>query len=531
MQNMLKLSDVNWDSKMGKGASGTVYSSYDNNYAFKKYFFEETEHEDEDEEDHECYNDKSIKEVSSIETLKSCPYVIKIKQNIFNYDSNGYFMERYHETLYDRINIRGNEITPLDPNLALKWLYQLVVASYYAAKSNIIHSDIKPVNILIDNNENVILADWGHSQIMNYGYNLYRPEIVQPLPYKAPELLLNMRHYDEKIDIWSIVVIYLEMLYGFNIMGQKINVDGQQFRKITAILGTPTNENWDEIESSITYQRYNQYNPNANKKVSCPRFTSDESFNNFIFSMLQFDPKKRASHYEILNNKVFHPWRPHIFNKPTISEKIESLVLIKPVYDDLKLLGRKRRVVIYWLEKIYSTLSLPFVSLVNAIVYFDKYLSENLLEDFHLVATSSIYLSQFLSINHIYIGDMVVIVDNKYSISEICDMSYKILSFFDYNLYIRSLHTYIKYLLDFIKSLNLNMNIEIESNYNNILKVMMNPVYYLIDPASLCLALLIHSNPEYSQSLYDISRTVYPQITQTSYDIAIEFVKSNISSR
>lgn len=95
-----------------------------------------------------------IKEVAITQALKDCPYIIKICDVIVTAgDKNvGYTMKKYAGTITDK---------KFEPNVAQKIIYQLLTAVEHAHANFIIHGDIKPCNVLIDEDNNIVLADWG----------------------------------------------------------------------------------------------------------------------------------------------------------------------------------------------------------------------------------------------------------------------------------------------------------------------------------------------------------------------------------
>ena len=99
----------------------------------------------------------------------------------------------------------------------IKYLaYQIFSAVQYLNKNNYMHTDIKPVNILIDEiikNEND--EDLFNIKLLNFGSygEIESNNNVNTLPYYiAPEVINNK--YDVTSDVWSIGVIIYQMFYG-----------------------------------------------------------------------------------------------------------------------------------------------------------------------------------------------------------------------------------------------------------------------------------------------------------------------------
>lgn len=66
--------------------------------------------------------------------------------------------------------------------------------------------------------------------------------------YRAPEIMLTWRRYNEKVDMWSVGCIFAEMLLGSPIFRGKNHID--QFCVITQILGSPP----DSVVANVTSQ-------------------------------------------------------------------------------------------------------------------------------------------------------------------------------------------------------------------------------------------------------------------------------------
>ena len=89
----------------------------------------------------------------------------------------------------------------------------LVCAIYYMHNMNpkIMHRDINPENILLDENNNAYLIDFGWS---NYIINHRRRYTICGTPFFLPPEIVNEKGHDENADIWSIGVLLFELITG-----------------------------------------------------------------------------------------------------------------------------------------------------------------------------------------------------------------------------------------------------------------------------------------------------------------------------
>jgi serine/threonine-protein kinase PRP4 len=91
------------------------------------------------------------------------------------------------------------------------YAHQLFLALGLLKKANIMHADIKPDNILVNDNKTVIkLCDLGSAS--DAGENEITPYLVSRF-YRAPEIILGVP-YDPALDIWSIGCTLYELYTG-----------------------------------------------------------------------------------------------------------------------------------------------------------------------------------------------------------------------------------------------------------------------------------------------------------------------------
>ncbi|GAB6026844.1 hypothetical protein CHUAL_013451 [Chamberlinius hualienensis] len=101
---------------------------------------------------------------------------------------------------------------------------------------NIIHADIKPENLLLDNELGVCVIDFGNSfKCTPEEVNLYEEDYdIQTLPYRAPEVIVGVE-IGFAADLWSVGCILAEIYLGRKLFSGETPADVLQ--SIVSILG------------------------------------------------------------------------------------------------------------------------------------------------------------------------------------------------------------------------------------------------------------------------------------------------------
>ena len=135
-----------------------------------------------------------------------------------------YFLMEFVDGINLRQLLAGSRITPQE---ALAIVPQICEALQFAHDEGIVHRDIKPENILLDKKGRVKIADFGIAKIV--ARELEEPSKVSPvLPgelteagatlgtpqYMAPEQIKNPLEVDSRADIYSLGVVFYQMLTG-----------------------------------------------------------------------------------------------------------------------------------------------------------------------------------------------------------------------------------------------------------------------------------------------------------------------------
>ncbi|XP_035512234.1 cyclin-dependent kinase 17-like isoform X2 [Morone saxatilis] len=181
------------------------------------------------------------------------------------------------------------------------FLFQLLRGLAYCHKRKVLHRDLKPQNLLINEKGELKLADFGLARAKSVPTKTYSNEVVT-LWYRPPDVLLGSTEYSTPIDMWGVGCIFYEMITGRPLFPGSTVED--ELHLIFRILGTPTEETWSGITTSEEFKTYNFPRYQAEPLVNhAPRIDSDG--HELLAMLLQFEAKKRVSAEEALRQSYF----------------------------------------------------------------------------------------------------------------------------------------------------------------------------------------------------------------------------------
>lgn len=108
------------------------------------------------------------------------------------------------------------------PQKIIKYIiFQILQGLNYMHGIGILHRDVKTQNILITDDLQVYIIDFGMSKFVNGPSGRCLEFEVQT--HRAPELFLGAQKYGGEVDIWATGCIMTELMTGFHLLGNIVN--------------------------------------------------------------------------------------------------------------------------------------------------------------------------------------------------------------------------------------------------------------------------------------------------------------------
>ncbi|MBO0797015.1 MAG: protein kinase, partial [Ktedonobacteraceae bacterium] len=102
--------------------------------------------------------------------------------------------------------------TPLPLTTAVSYIKQAAAALHYAHHEKLVHRDVKPENMLVGRNGEILLSDFGISVVSQSSQSQHTQEVVGSIPYMAPEQLQGKPR--PATDQYALAIIAYEWLTG-----------------------------------------------------------------------------------------------------------------------------------------------------------------------------------------------------------------------------------------------------------------------------------------------------------------------------
>ena len=228
-------------------------------------------------------------------------------QEAFIYKENLFLVFEYVEK--NLLEVLEKYPEGLNPKLIRSFVFQMCKAVHYLHTKNIIHRDVKPENLLVDENMQLKLCDFGFARKISLNQENNNvdamTDYVATRWYRSPELLLSNGIYGPEVDYWAIGCIMGELADGNPMFPGENEVD--QLDCIIKILG-----NLPEDLVNMFYSN-EIYNGKELLRVNRPESLERRYFGklgptaiDFMKGLLQLDPNKRLNDDNVFKHKYFN---------------------------------------------------------------------------------------------------------------------------------------------------------------------------------------------------------------------------------
>ncbi|KAM0022532.1 putative protein-serine/threonine kinase CMGC-CDK-CRK7-CDK9 family [Helianthus debilis subsp. tardiflorus] len=279
--------------KIGQGTYSNVYRARDHKtgkmMALKKVRFDNSQPE-------------SVRfmarEITILRKLDH-PNVMKLEGIITSrLSSNIYLVFEYMEHdlagLISSPNIRFND------SQIKCYIRQLLKGVEHFHSRGILHRDIKTSNILVNNEGQLKIGDFGLANFVSSRQPL--TSRVVTLWYRPPELFLGSTSYGTYVDMWSVGCVFAELFIGRPILKGRTEVE--QLHKIFMLCGTPSNEYWSNPTLPLAKMSKPRHAYQSSLRERCRELP--KSAVNLLDNLLSVEPEKRASATSALQSEYFY---------------------------------------------------------------------------------------------------------------------------------------------------------------------------------------------------------------------------------
>jgi len=259
-------------------------------------------------------NRTALREIKILREINH-PNIISLL-DVFGHRSDVSLVFEFCQTDLEII-IRDNRFV-LTPANIKAYMVMILKGLRYLHVNWILHRDLKPNNLLVGEDGQLKLADFGLAKTFGSPDRIYTHQVVTRW-YRAPELLFGARLYGPGIDVWAVGCILAELLLRVAFFPGETDLD--QLSKIFSVTGTPDDTKWPGVKSLPDFVDF-KFMPGI---PFHDIFTAaDDDLLQIMGSMLSLDPRKRFSCDDLLKCPYFtnkpYPSNPKNLPLPSLLE-------------------------------------------------------------------------------------------------------------------------------------------------------------------------------------------------------------------
>ncbi|KAJ9599253.1 hypothetical protein L9F63_010255, partial [Diploptera punctata] len=276
-------------------------------------------------------NRTALREIKLLQELKH-PNIIDL-MDVFGHKSNVSLVFDFMDTDLEVI-IKDTNIV-LTPANVKAYMLMTLQGLEYLHLNWILHRDLKPNNLLVNNKGILKIGDFGLAKFFGSPNRIYTHQVVTRW-YRAPELLFGARMYGTGVDMWAIGCILAELLLRVPFVPGDSDLD--QLTKIFQVLGTPTEQSWPGVKELPDFIQFKMFTGTPLRHI----FTAaGDDLLNLIQQLLSLCPTNRCDCQGALQS-------PYFSNKPapTAGPNLPLPTAIRRKENDRQTLKRKLNEVI-----------------------------------------------------------------------------------------------------------------------------------------------------------------------------------------
>ncbi len=256
---------------------------------------------------------KLSREYEILSKIKDCDYVVKLLDAFYSVNNDGKIIQNLVfefvtlnlESFIENYRKKKKHI-PIDTiKLITK---QMLLGLDYCHKKNIVHRDLKPENVLLTDEGNVKLCDFGSSKCIDEKKGTTSTPYTVSRYYRAPELFLGKIDYNSKIDIFAIGCIIAELFILNPLFPGK--TEGLELFEHFCLLGNPGREYFEQFPLPKNYIDYLEQfeiinTAQLDKVINESNFYSQKDASeaaDLILNMLNWDINSRYSAEQCLRH-------------------------------------------------------------------------------------------------------------------------------------------------------------------------------------------------------------------------------------
>lgn len=195
-------------------------------------------------------------------------------------------------------------ITETDVKL---FVYQMLRGLKYIHSMGVVHRDIKPENILLNvKTRDIRLADFGLARgvCKDEGEEKALTEYVVTRWYRAPEVICCARHYDERVDVWSVGCIFAELIRRKPLFPGRDYMD--QLRIIFKTMGKAAGDplDWITHKDAKKWVLRQKDSPGIDFRAEFPAEKISDDGLDLMQKLLVINPLERIN----VNDAIEHPF-------------------------------------------------------------------------------------------------------------------------------------------------------------------------------------------------------------------------------